>query len=78
MGGKELTCLIEIAENMLCRIVLLTAAGSTILKTYDSKGESKHEKYEIWVLQLAFFMQIRIGGNEIQFFVDHDPSVTGF
>ena len=78
MGGKEFTGLIEIAENMLCRIVLLTAAGSTILKTYDSKGESKHEKYEIWVLQLAFFMQIDIGGNEIQFFVDHDLSVTGF
>ena len=78
MGGKEFTCLIESAENMLCRIVLLTAAGSTILKTYDSKGESRHKKYEIWVLQLAFFMQIGIGGNEIKFFVDHDPSVTGF
>ena len=78
MGGKEPICLIESAETMLCRIVFLTAAGSTILKIYDSKGESRHKKYEIWVLQLAFFMQSRIGGNEIQFFVDHDPSVTGF
>ena len=42
------------------------------------KGESKHKKYEIWVMQLAFFMQIDIDGNEIEFFVDHDPSVTGF
>ena len=47
-------------------------------ETYYSKGESRHKKYEIWVLQLAFFMKIRIGGNETQFFVDHDPSVTGF
>ena len=78
MGGKELICLIESAENMLCRIVLLTAAESTILKTYDSKSESRHKKYEIWVLQLAFFMQIHIDGNEIYFCVDHDPSVTGF
>ena len=78
MGGKELICLIENAENMLCIIVLLTAAGSTILQTYNLKNESRHKKYENWVLQLAFFMQIVIGGNEIQFFVDRDPSVTGF
>ena len=78
IGERKHACLIESAENMLCRIVLLTAAGSTILKTYDSKGESKHNKYEIWVLQLAFFMQIDIGGNEIRFVVDHDPAVIGF
>ena len=67
-----------ICKKLVCRIVLPTEAGSTILKTYDSKGESGHKKYEIWVLQVAFFMQIGIGGDEIQFFVDHDPSVTGF
>ena len=78
MGGKELICLIESVENMLCRIVLLTAAGSTILKTYETKSESRYKTYEIWVLQLAFFMQIGIGGNEIRSFVDHDPSVIGF
>ena len=64
---------------MLTRILIERKhAGSTILKTYDSKGESTHEKYENWVLQLAFFMKIPICGNEIQFFVDHDPSVNGF
>ena len=47
MGGKEFTCLIESAENMLCRIVLLTAAGSTILKTYDSKSESRKRRNAI-------------------------------
>ena len=58
--------------------MLPAEAGSIILKNRDEKGESRHKKYEIWVLQLAFFMQIDIGGNEIQVFVDHDPSVTGF
>ena len=75
----ELAFLMQTRSLMLTRILIQRKhAGSTILKTYDSKGESKHEKYEIWVLQLAFFMQIDIGGNEIQFFVDHDPSMTGF
>ena len=64
---------------MLTRIMIQRKhAGSLILKTYDSKGESRHTKYEIWVLQLALFMQIDSDGNEIDFFVDHDPSVTGF
>ena len=78
IGERKHACWIESAENMLCRIVLLTAAGSTILKTYDSKSESTHKKYENWVMQLTIFMQIDIDGNEIQFFIDHDPSVTGF
>ena len=75
----ELAFLMQTRSLMLTRILIQRKhAGSTILKTYDSKGESRHNKYEIWVLQLAFFMQIGIGGNEIQFFVDDDPSVTGF
>ena len=75
----ELAFLMQTRSLMLTRILIQRKhAGSTILKTYDSKGESRHKKYEIWVLQLAFFMQIDIDGNEIQFFVDHDPSVTGF
>ena len=75
----ELAFLMQTRSLMLTRILIQRKhAGSTILETYDSKGESRHQKYEIWVLQLAFFMQIGIGGNEIKFFVDHDPSVTGF
>ena len=75
----ELAFLMQTRSLMLTRILIERKhAGSTILKTYDSKSESRHTKYEIWVLQLAFFMQIGIGGNEIQVFVDHDPSVTGF
>ena len=75
----ELAFLMQTRSLMLTRILIQRKhAGSTNLKIYDSKGESRHKKYEIWVLQLAFFMQIDIGGNEIHFFVDHDPSVTGF
>ena len=75
----ELAFLMQTRSLMLTRILIQSKhAGSTILKIYDSRGESMHKQYEIWVLQLAFFMQIDIDGNEIQFFVDHDPSATGF
>ena len=75
----ELAFLMQTRSLMLTRILIQRKhAGTTILKTYDSKGESRHKKSEIWVLRLAFSMQIHIDGNEIQFFVDHDPSVTGF
>ena len=64
---------------MLTRILIERKhAGSTILKTYDSKGESRHNKYDFLGPATCFFMQIDIGGNEIHFFVDHDPPVTGF
>ena len=75
----ELAFFMQTRSLMLTRILIQRKhAGGTILKAYDSKGESRHKKYEIWVLQLAFFMKIGIGGNETQFFLDHDPSVTGF
>ena len=75
----ELAFLMQTRSLMVTRILIQRKhAGSTILKTYDSKGEPRHNKYKIWVLQLAFFMQIDSDGNEIHFFVDHDPSVTGF
>ena len=53
-------------------------AGSIIWKNRNEKSELEHKKYEMLGLAASIFMQIRIGGNEIQVFVDHDPSVTGF
>ena len=45
--------------------MLPKAAGSTILKTCESKIELEHNKYEREVLQLAFLMQTCINGYEI-------------
>ena len=65
-GSLELAFLMQTRGLMLTRILIQRKhAGSTNLKVYDSKGESKHKECEIWVLQLGFFMQIGIGGNEI-------------
>ena len=45
--------------------MLPTAAGSTSLKTCESKSEVEHNKYERGALQLAFLMQTGINGYEI-------------
>ena len=48
--------------------MLPTEAGSIILKNRDWKSKLEHKAYENLGPAVSIFMQIGIGGNEIQFF----------